>query len=205
MEYSRLSKRSIGRSATVAAIVATLGAGLLVFFLIRANPFPGVSIPDKFEFDPASSSLAVCVAVFPGRCEVEEAAPFVNHLRFRCTDGTVLAIDGNPATVFVIADEQLYLASPSCGGPGGTVSRHSLANGREIWSRYLGAIECLEHFSYANYLNLSLTEGTVGVRGTESFGDYLDVYDRMTGWRMARHVYRKGFVVPKGPINPFHP
>ena len=88
---------------------------------------------------------------------------------------------GHQHSVFVVAQDVLYLADFSSIASGCTVLAHDLKEGKLLWRTPLRAIPVGGHSQYWNRINLDVDDRHVTVYGKEGFGRYLELLDRKSG------------------------
>jgi len=146
----------------------------------------------------ASCQLQIIVSPLKGNPQQK----YRMTLRFVREGKELLTLPGHTESIFLTADEKLYVANVRDSGCG--VSAYDLTNGKELWTvAEVSQLSPLGASAYSNQVQMRLSrlnevanepEGAViVVKGNEGIGDYITVLDRNTGTLLAHKIYRKGF------------
>lgn len=197
-----MTKRRLARCGVLLLSIAALVVG--GYYLAWIDTVPGIQLPTEFFFDPWRAGLEASLARDSKDLVVTKGeSVFSTTLTFLRDGEAVLTLAADPASVFCRDDGVLFFVRPHIVGCGGSINAYSLTNGRMLWSRALKAVGSVDHYHYSNDVTLDVSAHTLMVTGTESYGDYVEVFHRGTGWRLGHKVYRTGFRPLREGASPF--
>jgi len=96
-------------------------------------------------------------------------------------------------SVFRIMDDVLYYPLFGSSSQGCIVVAYGLKVGKELWRSPVVGVGPVLHSAYRNQVTIDVDEGIVAIRGHESYGDYLEYKDRLTGKTVAHRIFREGY------------
>lgn len=122
------------------------------------------------------------------------------EIRFVVDGSAVVSIQCNRHTSFAAGENRLFLAQYEPDFPGCTLIAYDLTSGQEIWRTKLHQKQPGGASAYRNRVSIGYfdegglsdtkNEGSVLVKGSETYCDYIEVLDAKTGESIAIKHYR---------------
>lgn len=94
----------------------------------------------------------------------------------------------NDGGTFWIEDNLLVYDRHSDTATGCELFVFNLEKRQQLWTKFLKGLGPIDHWSYRNKINLSVREGRIKVLGNESYGQYIEIVDLVSGKTIEHRI-----------------
>jgi hypothetical protein len=120
--------------------------------------------------------------------ETPQSLRLVKNLTFDFVKDKV-SIDGHSKSIFGANNGVLFFVHYYPYGEGATVTAHDLKTGKQLWETNLQAAGLCNHSAYGNEVFMTLYPAEIVIAGRETCGNYIEVLDQATGYRLAHQAF----------------